>query len=202
MNQDYSGYQANVIRKTQVITLWDRQRRMQDFYNLPKTMYVALAKTSPWSDPDDPDISDTFPPMPDETATQLDELIGMQRIQWKKYAKPYITPTTEEKEDDNTVYYKGLYYKTTDDYDTAIAEGFTAIMLMMTSDRDQYFPVGVSYRQVGLYVQVNSTDRYLDDEQFYQLSTEDQGHLCTISNFMPLTRQLDQMEKHLLLIEF
>lgn len=202
MNQDNSEYQATVLRKTQVITLYDRQRRMKNFYDLPKTMYVALAKTTPWSDPNDPDISDTFPPMPDERATSLDELIGMQRIAWKKYAKAYVTPTTEEKDDPNTIYYKGLYYKTTEDYDQAIEEGFTSVMLMMTSDRDQYFPVGLSYRQVGLFTEVDCTDIYLDDEQFNQLPDEKKGHLTAIANFMPLSRQLDQMEKHLLLIDF
>lgn len=202
MNENPSEYSATVVRKTQILTLWDRQRRMQDFYNLPKTMYVGLAKTTPWVDANDPDISDTFPPMPDEKMTRLEELIGLQRVQWKKFAKAYITPTSEEKDAKDTVYYKGLYYKTTNDLDYALENGFTAVMLMMTSDRDQYFPVGISYRQVGLYVGVNHTDRYLDDEQFYQLSEEDRGNLCAVENFMPLSRQLDQMEKHLLLIEF
>ena len=202
MNENPSEYVATVVRKTQVITLWDRQRRMLNFYNLPKTMYVGLAKTTPWNDPNDPDISDTFPPMPDEKATKLQELIGLQRIHWKKFAKAYIAPTSEEKDASDTVYYKGLYYKTTNDLDVAINEGFTAVMCMMVSDRDQYFPVGISYRQVGLFVEVNHTDIYLDDEQFYQLKEEDRGHLCAIENFMPLSRQLDQAEKHLLLIEF
>lgn len=202
MNTDYSEYVATVVRKTQVITLYDRQRRMQDFYNLPNSMYIGLAKTSPWVDPNDSDISDTFPPMPNERMTQLEELIGMQRVQWKKFAKAYVTPTTEEKEASDTVYYKGLYYKTTNDLDTALSEGYTSVMLMMTADRDQYFPVGVAFRQVGLFTEVQSTDRYLDDEQFYQLSEEARGHLTAVENFMPLTRQLDQMEKVLMLIEF
>lgn len=202
MNENPSEYRAEEIRKTQVLTLWDRQRRMQDFYNLPKTMYVGLAKTTPWVDENDPDISDTFPPMPDERMTELEELIGMQRVQWKKFAKPYITPTSEEKDAADTVYYKGLYYKTTNDIDLAISDGYTAVMLMMTSDRDQYFPVGLAYRQVGLFVEVDHTDRYLDDEQYLQLSEEKRGHLCAVENFMPLSRQLNQSEKHLLLIEF
>lgn len=202
MNENPSEYRAEEVRKTQVLTLWDRQRRMQNFYNLPKTMYVGLAKTTPWVDENDPDISDTFPPMPDERMTQLEELIGMQRVQWKKFAKPYITPTSEEKDAADTVYYKGLYYKTTNDIDLAIRDGYTAVMLMMTSDRDQYFPVGLSYRQVGLFVEVDHTDRYLDDEQYSQLSEEKKGHLCAVENFMPLSRQLNQAEKHLLLIEF
>lgn len=202
MNSNPSEYVATVVRKTQILTLWDRQRRMQDFYNLPKTMYVGLGKTSAWVDKDDEDISDTFPPMPDEKMTKMEELIGMQRVQWKKFAKPYITPTSEEKDSATTVYYKGLYYETTNDLDYALENGFTSVMLMMTSDRDQYFPVGISYRQVGLFVEVNHTDRYLDDEQYYQLKEVDRGHLCAVENFMPLSRQLDQAEKHLLLIDF
>jgi hypothetical protein len=66
--------------------MWDRQRRLLDFYNLTGQMFIGLAKTSPWTDSEDPDISDTYPPVPDEKATELQELIGMQRIQWKKYS--------------------------------------------------------------------------------------------------------------------
>lgn len=202
MNDNILEYTTVMQRKTQVITLWDRQRRMMDFFGLDGTMYIALAKSSPWSDPDDPDISDTYPPIPDETATELTELIGMQRIQWKKYAKPYITPTSEEKDDANTVYYKGLYYKTTSDLSVALAEGFTSVILMMTADRDQYFPVDISYRQVGLYVQVGVNDEYLDDEQFNMLPEDKKGHLAAIENFEPVSRQLDQMEKFFMLLEF
>lgn len=202
MNDNILEYTTVMQRKTQVVTLWDRQRRMMDFYGLEGTMYIALAKSSPWSDPDDSDISDTYPSIPDETATALDELIGMQRIQWKKYAKPYITPTSSEKDDPATVYYKGLYYKTTTDLDVALAEGFTSVMLMMTADRDQYFPVDISYRQVGLYVQVGVNDEYLDDEQFNMLPEDKKGHLAAIENFEPVSRQLDQMEKFFMLMEF
>lgn len=190
------------IRKTQVICLWDRQRRMLDFYNLPGTMYVALGKTSAWADENDSNISDTYPPMPSETMTDIEEMIGMQRIQWKKFAKVYVNPTSEEKDDKDTIYYKGLYYKTTNDVDKAIAEGYTTVMLMMTSDRDQYFPVGIAYRQVGVYVMVDETDRYLSYEQFKRLGKDRQGHLAAVENFMPLTRQLDQLEKHFVAFDF
>lgn len=193
---------AAVVRKTQVITLWDRQRRMMDFYNLPKTMYIALGKTSAWSDPDDPDISDTYPPMPSETMTQISEMIGMQRIQWKKFAKVYVNPTSDEKDNSNTVYYKGLYYETTNDIDYAIENGFTSIMLMMQADRDEYFPTGIAYRQVGLYVEVDNTDRYLSYEQYMNLSEEARGHLAAVENLMPVTRQDDQLEKIFVCFDF
>lgn len=196
------------IRKTQVVTLYDRQRRMIDFYNLPKTMYIALGKQTPWSDPDDPDISDTYPPMPLETSTEITEMIGMQRIQWKKFAKVFVNPTSDEKdgkglhEGNQSVYYKGLYYEVTDDIEYAKANGFTSVMMLMMADRDEYFPVDITYRQVGLYYEVDHTDRYLTYEQYMQLPQEKRGHLAVIENLLPISRQLDQLEKIFVIINF
>lgn len=201
-SEDYSGYITTQVRKTQVVTLWQRQKQMQNFYNNEKTMYIGLAKTSAWSDPDDADISDTFPPIPEETMTELEDLVGMQRITWKKYAKPYVAPTSEQKDADGTVYYKGLYYETTNDLEYALENGFTAVMCLMTADRDEYFPVGVSIRQVGLFVNVNSTNRYIDNEEYQQMSVDDRGHLVAVENFMPITRQADQLEKYYYLLQF
>lgn len=214
-SEDYSGYQAPQTRKTQVVTLYMRQLQMMNFYNsvivnpaweestIVGGVFIGLAKTTPWSDPDDPDISDTFPPIPTEDMTELQELVGMQRITWKKYAKPYVAPTTAQKDDANTVYYKGLYYETTNDLQYALDNGFTAVMCLMTADRDEYFPVDISVRQVGLFVGVNSTNRYyIDNEEYQQLSEADKGHLVAVENFMPLTRQRDQLEKYFFLMQF
>lgn len=184
-----------VVRKTQVITLWDRQRRMLDYFNLPGTTYIALGKTSAWSDATDESISDTYPPIPSDSMTDVQELIGLQRIQWKKFAKVYVSPTSEQKDDPTTVYYKGLYYETTDDPDKAINEGFTSIMFMITADRDEYFPIGVSFRQAGIYVEVGVNEEYLSATEYNNLSSDKKGHLMAVANYMPLTRQADQMEK-------
>ena len=202
-SEDYSGYVAPQIRKTQVVTLYMRQLQMQNFYNTEGGMFIGLAKTSPWSDPNDSDISDTFPPIPSETMTELEDLVGMQRIVWKKYAKPYVAPTSEQKDADGTVYYKGLYYETTNDLEYALANGFTAVMCLMTADRDEYFPVGISIRQVGLFTGVNTSSAYyLDNDEYAQLSEEDKGHLVAVENFMPITRKQDQLEKNFFLMQF
>lgn len=202
--ENLEDYSNTILRKTHCITLWDRQRRALNFMSLPNQTYVGLAKTTPWVDPDDPDISDTFPPMPDERQTQLDDLIGMQRVQWMKLAKPYVSPTTEQKNAPGVVYYKGLYYQTYEDSerDQALADGCTSVLVLMTSDRDYFFPVGISYRQVGLFVEVNNTNMYLDNEEYQSLSDADKGHLVCIENFSPITRQADQEEKHFILIDF
>ena len=188
------------IRKTQCFTLFDRQRRMLDYYNMDKTFYIAIGKQTAWRSDTDPSISDIYPPNPDERATEIQELIGMQRVAWKKFAKPYLNPTTEEKEEVNTVNYKGLYYQTTNDMEYALANGFTSIMFMLYADRDRYFPANVQFRQVGLIGMVDETSIYLTAEQYNALSASKKGHLLTIENFMPLTRQYDQSEKFLILI--
>lgn len=201
MNPNPDENTQTTIRKTQCLTLWDRQRRMLDYFNMPGTTYVALGKQSPWKDENDPNISDTYPPMPDEKATNIQEMIGMQRIAWKKFAKVYVKPETEQKEDPNTVYYRGLYYETTDDVDYAIKNGFTSVMLQMTADRDRYFPIGVTFRQVGIFVEVGETDIYLTSTEYNNLPAEKKGHLMAIENFMPLTRQGDQLEKFYILLD-
>ena len=179
-----------------------------------KTPYIGLGHAdfydettgqltpNPWSDPNDSDISDTFPPIPSETMTELEDLQGMQRVTWKKFAKPYVAPTSEQKDADGTVYYKGLYYETTNDLDYALANGFTAVMCLMTADRQEHFPINLSIRQVGLFMGVNSTNKYLTGQMYAQLSPEDKGHLVAVENFMPITRQADQLEKYFFLIQF
>lgn len=202
MNPNPTTENQPTIRKTHVITLWDRQRRMMDFYNYPKMIYVALGRTTPWKDENDPNISDTYPPMPLETMTQVEDMIGMQRIRWKKFAKVIPNPQSDQKDSEDTVYYRGLYYETTNDVDYAIENGFTSVMLLMISDRDEYFPIGVSYRQVGVYLGVDETDEYLEPEKYMNLAPERRGNLAFVENFMPLTRQGDQMEQHFVLITF
>lgn len=201
MNPNPSENNPVIPVKTQCFTLWDRQRRMLEYYNLPGTMYIALGKQTPWKDATNPNISDTYPPNPKETMSQVQELIGMQRINWKKFAKPYLNPTTEQKDDKDTVNYKGLYYQTTDDVDYALANEFTTLLVMMSADRDQYFPVSVQFRQVCLLGKVDSTNIYLSADDYNNLSPDKQGNIITIENFMPLSRQDSQNEKFFIAID-
>lgn len=201
MNPNPNELTTPAMRKTQCFTLFDRQRRMLDYYNLTGTMYVALGKQTPWKDNTDPKISDSYPPNPSETMTSIQELIGMQRINWKKFAKPYVSPTTEQKAHIDTVNYKGLYYQTTNDVNYALENGFTTIIIMMNADRDQYFPLNVQFRQIGLIAMVDETEVYLTAEEYNALPDDRKGHLITIENYMPLYRQKDQNEKIFMAID-
>lgn len=130
----------------------------------------------------------------------------MQRVDSYKFAKVIPNPTTLQKK--TGVYYKGLYYSTTQDSNIALAEGYTSIMVQVTLDRDtiESIPVGVTFRQVGLYIDVNATPDEIQygitREQWNNKLQEDKGTLEVIDNRMPLSRMSDQMEQITILIDF
>lgn len=183
-----------------VITLASRQRRMHDWMNSDLSYrFVGIGKTSAWPD-------DNNPPYPSETMTEVTELVGLQRIDYYKYAKVIENPTTLQKK--TSVYYKGLYYATTQDFNVAQQEGYTSILCKITLDRDtvQAIPIGITFRQVGLYVGVNATEdeiKYgITREQWLNKSQADRGTLEVVDNRLPLGRMSDQQEEIFILLDF
>lgn len=161
--------------------------------------FIAIGRTSPWED-------ENNPPYPDEKSQEITELIGLQRVDSYKFAKVIPNPTTLQKR--TGIYYKGLYYATTQDSEVALAEGYTSILVRVTLDRDtvESIPVGVTFRQVGLYVGVNATPdeiKYgITRAQWENKLDEDKGTLEVIDNRPPLGRQADQMEEIYILLDF
>ena len=161
--------------------------------------FIAIGKTTPWED-------ENNPPYPDETSQEITELIGLQRVDSYKFAKVIPNPTTLQKR--TGVYYKGLYYATTQDSEVALAEGYTSILVEVTLDRDtiESIPVGVTFRQVGLYIDVNATPDEINygitRAQWENKLPEDKGTLEVIDNRPPLGRQADQQEQIYILLDF
>lgn len=178
-----------------IVTLKSRQRRMVDFFTLPLNKYIGIGRTHAWENENDPDL-------PDGTATELDTLVGVQLISGQKYAKeiPDSELTTEKKLSGK--FYKGQYYEVTSDKEYALANGFTSVMLWTTLDRDTYFPVDITYRQVGLYTKVNSNAVYISADDFNALLPDYRGTLELIDNRKPQTRQNDQQEELTILVDF
>lgn len=182
------------------ITLKSRQRRMLDWMNTNLSYrFIAIGRTSPWSD-------ENNPPYPDENMTEVEELIGLQRVDSYKFAKVIPNPTTLQKK--TGVYYKGLYYSVTQDSEIAIKEGYTSVLIEVTLDRDtiESIPVGVTFRQVGLYIGVNATPdeiKYgITRKQWDNKKQEDRGTLEVVDNRPPLGRQSDQQESIYILLDF
>lgn len=183
-----------------IVTLKSRMRRAHDWMSTDLAYrFVAIGRTSPWPD-------ETNPPIPDEKQTEVEELIGLQRIASYQYAKVIPNPTTLQKK--TGIYYKGLYYSVTDDYNVAVNEGYTSIMCRVTLDRDtiESIPVGVTFRQIGLYIDVNATPdeiKYgITREQWLNKSEEDRGTLEVIDNRNALVRADDQSEELYILLDF
>ncbi len=183
-----------------VVTLKSRQRRMLDWMSTDLSYrFIGIGKTTAWED-------EANPPIPDERQEEVTELIGLQRVDSYKFAKVIPNPTTLQKR--TGVYYKGLYYSVTQDVNIALAEGYTSVMVQVTFDRDTVdaIPVGVTFRQLGLYIDVNATAdeiKYgITREQWFNKPLEDRGTLELIDNRSPLTRSEDQMEQVYILIDF
>ena len=161
--------------------------------------FIAIGRTSPWSD-------ENNPPYPDERQTEVEELIGLQRVDSYKFAKVIPNPTTLQKR--TGIYYKGLYYSVTQDSEIALNEGYTSIMIQTTLDRDtiESIPVDVTFRQVGLYVNVNATPDEIQygitRAQWLNKLEEDRGMLEVVDNRQPLSRQNNQQEEIYILIDF
>ena len=183
-----------------VVTLKARQRMMREFMDSSKSYrYMALGKQTPWP-------VETDPPIPDENSQEIEELIGLQRVDYYKYAKVIPNPTSLDKR--LGVYYKGLYYNVTQDWNIAEQEGYTDVMIGITFDRDTLaaIPTNVQFRQIGLFDSVNATAdeiRYgITAAQWANKSPEDKGLLVLKDNREVITRQDDQSEQVLCLISF
>ena len=175
-----------------VVTLQSRQRRMHDWMSTDLAYrFVGIGRTTPWED-------DNNPPNPSETMTEVTELVGLQRIDSYKYAGVIENPTTLQKR--TAVYYKGLYYATTQDFSVAQERGYTSIMCKVTLDRDTVpsIPIGITFRQVGLYVGVNATNEQIlygiSREEWDNMAQADKGMLEVVDNRLPIGREEDQAE--------
>lgn len=183
-----------------IITLQARQRAMSEFISANKDYrFMAIGRTTPWTD-------ESNPPTPSQSMTSVEELIGLQRVDFYKYAKVIANPTALQKR--VGIYYKGLYYSVTQDQSIALAEGYTDVMVGITFDRDAIsaIPVGVQYRQIGLYDSVNATAdeiKYgITASQWALKSASDKGILVTVENRAVITRQNDAREVVYCLISF
>ena len=189
-----------------VLTLKSKQRRMMEFYNAIGQhfmTYLAVGYSSNWTN---------NPPIPLETDT-LDtygtELLGYQNYKEILFARVILNPTEEQK--DTAVYYKDCYYETISDYQRALDEGYTRIMMRFVLDKDEYFPVvdgngnSTMYNVLGMVTGVNPgdlSDTYFITPNDFNNRVADQGTLELISTRSIISRSADQTEDIIILLEF
>lgn len=188
-----------------VLTKASKQRRMMQFYNSigqHNMAYLAVGYSDQWvNTPVTPVETDTLD-------TYNTKLLGYQTFKEILFARPIANPTEEQK--DTCVYYKEVYYETISDYQAALDEGYTRIMMRFVLDKDEYFPVIVDegaamYNVLGLYINVNPgdlSDTYYISPADWNSRVTDKGTLELISTRGIITRSSDQAEDVVILIEF
>lgn len=190
-----------------VLTLKSKQRRMMDFYNnisQHNLVYLAVGYSDQWIN---------NPPIPLETDT-LDTygttILGYQTFKEILFARVIINPTEEQK--DTCVYYKDCYYETISDYQQALDEGYSRIMMRYVLDKDEYFPVvdpdtgnATMYNVLGMYINVDPgtlSDIYYISPSDWENRVVSQGSLELISTRSVISRSADQAEDIMILLEF
>lgn len=174
-----------------VTTVHAHVNRALEFFN-KNDIYFAIGKSTPWSDPGNPKISDSNPPNPDTNATDLQEIIGFKKVETMYLVVP---------DDKNgTIAYRDTKWRIVP-VDQALQKGARWVYLDTTIKYDE-LPLGY-YRQVGVYVGLKvaqgvSTSKY----NLLPSEVRDRGVLEVIDNRQPSNRQIDQKEKLSIVLEF
>ena len=182
-----------------VITRISKQRRMMDFYNLNEQDsrdFLIIANNSGWT---------TDPPTPTDTDTMNPGQAGLtihgyRRVDSIRFVNVIPSPTDEQKEDPNVIFYRDNYYESTTDSTYALAQGWTRLMLTTLLNKDDGVPVNVAFNQIGLLVRVGANDYSLTPEAYNLL--DNKGELELIDNRGLITRASDQQETIQILLEF
>lgn len=189
-----------------ILTLKSKQRRMMDFYNSisqHKMIYLAVGYSDKWIN------NPIIPEETDDLTTYNTQVLGYQTFKDVLFAKVINNPTEEDK--DTKVYYKDCYYDTISDYQQALDEGYSRIMLRFVLNKDEYFPViddqgnATMYNVLGMYIQVdpgNLADTYFIDNADWETRVTDRGTLELISTRSVISRSEDQTEDIIILLEF
>jgi hypothetical protein len=188
-----------------VLTKQSKQRRMMQFYNdisQHNMVYLAVGYSNQWINtlvvPIETDSLDTY-------GTQL---LGYQTFKEILFARPITNPTEEQR--DTCIYYKEVYYDTISDFQRALDEGYTRIMMRFVLDKDEYFPVfmgdgAAMYNVLGMYINVNPgdlSDTYFISPNDFNTRVTNKGTLELISTRSIISRSADQAEDVVILLEF
>ena len=188
-----------------VLTIKSKQRRMMEFYNnisQHNMVYLAVGYSDKWVN------NPVIPIETDTLDTYNTSILGYQTYKEILFARPIANPTEEQK--DTCVYYKEVYYETISDYQQALDEGYTRIMMRFVLDKDEYFPVVINdsaamYNVLGMHINVNPgnlADTYYINPNDWETRVSDKGTLELISTRGIITRSADQAEDVVILLEF
>lgn len=174
-----------------VTTLASHVNRAISFMQGDKT-YFAIAKTTPWEDPINPDINDENFPEPNPADTTLDGVIGFKKVETKHLVV---------RDDENgTIAYRDSKWRIVP-MEQAHIEGAKDVYMESWIFYDE-LPTE-TYRQEGLYTNLQVAEGVLTSK-YNLLPSEvaDYGNLEVINNHKPAPRDKDLKEKLSIILEF
>lgn len=173
-----------------IATTLSHVSRALDFFNTA-SIYFAIGKSTPWEDPENPEINDDNPPEPNVDDSDLQEIIGFKRVESIYMVVP---------DDSGEIIYRDTRWKAIP-ADQAKAKGAKWVYIESTIRYDE-LPLG-RYRQVGVYTNIKLKSG-VSPSKFNLLPSEveDHGLLEVIDNRTDSNRQIDQREVLSLVLEF
>lgn len=165
-----------------ITTLSAHTNRVREFF-YKDDIYFGIAKSTPWEDPSDTNISDTNPPIPEFDTTELNEVIGFKKAEQVLIVVP---------DDTGEIVYQDTQWRIVSPED-AFKEKARHIFLSTTIRYDE-LPLG-KYRQVGVFVGLKPKEG-IPAGQYNLLPSEvqDIGVLEVVDNRQDSNRQADQKE--------
>ena len=156
-----------------------------NFFNVSE-VYVGIGRTSPWDD-------ELNPPAPDINDSELDELIGLKKVETRYMVVPDAAGSI--------IYRDTRWRPISADIETIRNEGCKWVYIEAHINYDE-LPLS-AFRQVGIFSHITKADG-VPVGQFNLLPSEvdDLGFLEVIDNRTVVTRQLDQRETITMVMEF
>lgn len=168
--------------------------RALDFYN-KNSIFFCIGKTSKWSDPSHPEISDSNPPTPKNT-DEVQEVVGYRRVDSKFLVRPALDGETQD-----VLSYGGKKWKIIKPID-ALKDSARWVCIIANIQYSE-FPTDISYRQVGVVTGLVPADSVTDGRaNLLANQVKDKGIPEVLDNRTPIYREPDQREKLVVIIEF
>ena len=170
-----------------IATTMGHVSRAISFFELDN-IYFALGKTSPWEGETEEDFS---VPLPSVSATTLDELIGMKKVEVKSLVYP---------DEEGTVVYRDRTWRKISS-EEAIALGAHWVYLE-SSILYEDFPE-IAYRQIGIFSRVQLNDDVpISQKILLPEHIKDTGILEILDQRKVVTRNEDSRDTFSMIIEF
>jgi hypothetical protein len=167
-----------------IITKDSRTQRTMDFKS--KNLYIGAGRTTSWTD-------ENNPPLPDTNSSEIEELEFIKKVSVLKFVV--------QDDINGTIVYRDTKWREIQEADI-YTESCYHLFIQVDFDYDN-LPL-ITYRQIGIIESPIEIDGVSECTQISYVNTEisSQGILHYLDNRYPTVRQLDNMERISIIIEF